>query len=237
MSKKKGSTPIDIKEYYRLFGMEPGNPDVSKSKEALKRAWETRNFEIDKFWVRVAYFWGFIAVIFGAYIAVITEEKGKAIDLNLDLYLVLLGGIFSVAWLLVICGSKSWQQNWEEHINKLENGITGPLYKTIYCTKKPYYSVSGINKILAWAVIGVWVILFLECIVRKKVFKGILKIFGNITVNDFMNDLFVLLSIVAAVICIILLLIKGQSNNGNSRIQKENHEDERGFINTGKRIY
>jgi hypothetical protein len=219
MSKSKGRIPIAPKEYDKLFGIEPEH--IDKLKEALKRAWETRNFEIGKFWTRVAYFWGFIALIFGAYITVITGENNKAIDIHLDLYLVLLGLIFSVAWLLVIRGSKCWQKNWEEHINKLENSITGPLYKTIYCTKKPYYSVSGINKILAWVVIGVWGILIIERIIRK------------IEVFCVVKDWFVPVSILAAIICIFVLYIKGQSDDGNFKIKKGNNKDE-GFISIGK---
>jgi hypothetical protein len=227
MSKAKGHTPIDPEEYDRLFGIEPGHIDESKLKEALKRAWETRNFEIDKFWIRVAYFWGFIALIFGAYIALITGENSKAMNMHLDWYLILLGAIFSVAWFLVICGSKSWQKNWEEHINRLEDRVTGPLYKTIYCTKKPYYSVSKINKILAGAVIGVWAILAFDCIVRKK------EIFGGI-VNIFIKDCFGLMSFLAAVVCIFILCIKGQSDDGNFRIKRGNNEN-KGFINIGKK--
>jgi hypothetical protein len=222
MGKSKGRIPIAPKDYDKLFGIEPEHIDKSRLEEALKRAWETRNFEIDKFWTRVAYFWGFIALIFGAYITVITEKNGKAIDIHLDLYLILLGGIFSVAWLLVIRGSKCWQKNWEEHINRLEDSITGPLYKTIYSTRKPYYSVSGINYILAWAVIGVWIILFFQCVVRK------IEIFCVV------KDWFPLLSISAAVICIIMLCIKGQSDDGNFRVKKGNNEDE-GFISIGKK--
>jgi hypothetical protein len=46
MGKAKGRTPMDSKEYKRLFGIAPGHIDESKLKEALKRSWETRNFEI-----------------------------------------------------------------------------------------------------------------------------------------------------------------------------------------------
>jgi hypothetical protein len=231
MCKAKGRTPMDLKDYNSSFGIEDGHIDKAKLKEALNRAWETRNFEIDKFWVRVAYFWGFIALIFGGYIAVITEKNDNVIEMHLDLYLILLGLIFSVAWLLVIRGSKCWQRNWEEHINKLENSITGPLYKTIYCTKESYYSVSGINKILAYAVIGVWGVLFLECIIRKKeVFTGIFRI-----VRNFTKDWLVPVSIVAAVVCIIFLVTKGQSDNGNFKIERGNNKKE-GFVYIGKKI-
>lgn len=63
------------------------------------------------------------------------------------LILISLGLIFSVAWTLAISGSKHWQENWEKHIDILEDYITGPLYKTIYYSKL-FYSVSKVNKSL-----------------------------------------------------------------------------------------
>jgi hypothetical protein len=129
MAGEKQYRIIDDDEYDKYFGIDTKND--KKRKAALKRAWENRDFEIDKFWTRSAYFWGFIALIFGAYIGVTTEKYASQTEtMHLDLYLILLGGIFSLAWLLVIKGSKRWQENWEAHIDKLEDGITGPLYKT-----------------------------------------------------------------------------------------------------------
>jgi hypothetical protein len=236
MGKAEGHIPMDQKQYDELFGIDNGNINESKLKEALERAWKTRNFEIDKFWVRVAYFWGFIALIFVGYITVITAENDIAIGMHLDLYLVLLGLIFSVAWLLVILGSKRWQKNWEMHIARLEDSITGPLYKTIYCTRKPYYSVSSINKILAGAVIVVWAILFLDCIVRKIVdFFRIIRYNFDPSFNIFFKYLFALVSIVVAIIFIKCLLTKGQSGNGNYKTRQENNEKE-GFIDIRKEI-
>ena len=59
------------------------------------------------------------------------------------LILISLGLIFSVAWILVISGSKHWQENWGKHLDILEDYIAGPLYKTIYYSKL-FYSVSSI---------------------------------------------------------------------------------------------
>jgi hypothetical protein len=129
----------------------------------------------------------------------------------LDLFLILLGGIFSVAWLLVICGSKRWQENWEAHIEKLEDSITGPLYKTLYYKPKKYfYSVSKINKILAWVVIIVWVLLLAQYIAGKYNF-----------IQDIMallkNHFFILASIALTIICIIVLINSGRSSFDKSR--------------------
>jgi len=212
-------TKISNEEYASHFGLI--NPKRKKiHKKAFKKAWNTRNFEIDKFWQRSMFFWGFIALIFTGYFNVVT---GKFYNITkgmyLDFYLILLGLIFSVAWLLIIKGSKRWQENWEEHINYLEDQFTGPLYKTIFYKGKYYYSVSGINKILAWVVIVTWCFLliqylFCNCNVFKYIFDYICN---NLKV-------FILLCIpfIGTVFCIIFMIIKGQSFGGvlNGKIKK-----------------
>jgi len=160
--------PLDDAVYYKRFGIKQKNDkyeieDKRKLKNAYKKAWENRNFEINKLWTRAAYFWGFIVLIFGGYITLITSNTNeKALALNIDLYLLLLGFLFSLAWFLVIRGSKRWQENWEAHIDKLEDFISGPLYKTIHYSGKTYYSVSKLNEILALIVIFVWIALILQ---------------------------------------------------------------------------
>lgn len=154
--------PIPYKEYLEKFGITKiGGTFTVQDKEKLDKAyikaWENRNFEIDKFWTRAAYFWGFIVLIFGGYISLLTSEHNqKAIEMRIDLYLVMLGFLFSLAWYLVIRGSKFWQQNWEGHIDRLEDFVSGPIYKTIFYSGYKNYSVSKLNEVMALAVIVVW---------------------------------------------------------------------------------
>lgn len=65
--------PIDEEKYYTSFGLSKviGEfiiKDKQKLENAYKKAWDNRDFEINKFWTRASYFWGFIALIFGAYL-------------------------------------------------------------------------------------------------------------------------------------------------------------------------
>ena len=39
--------------------------------------------------------------------------------------LACVGLIFSLAWFLTNRGSKYWQENWENHVDMLEDGTTG----------------------------------------------------------------------------------------------------------------
>ncbi|MEP1094042.1 MAG: hypothetical protein ABJG78_02970 [Cyclobacteriaceae bacterium] len=166
---KKLNSKEEPDEYLEKFNI--GRLRVAKEKElkesgemhknALDRAWQNRDFEINKYWQRAAYFWGFIVLLFGAYIAIARTavEKKESTNVELELYVVLLGIIFSLAWYLVNLGSKRWQENWEGHIDELENTITGPIYKSIYKTGT-FYSVSKINGILSFAVLLSWLGLF-----------------------------------------------------------------------------
>jgi hypothetical protein len=209
-------------DYKQRFGIDPPNDCLKK--EAFKKAWEIRNFEIDKFWQRSAYFWGFIALIFGGYVGIITGKSSAVVkDMYFDLYLILLGIIFSVGWLLVICGSNRWQENWEAHIDELEDSITGPLYKTIYCKNKQFYSVSKISKILALVVIITWGLLLLQYIFANcNVIKRIFECLGKPTKELF----FVLVPIIGTVVCIIILTIFGQTSNGEYKMPLENEKGE-----------
>jgi hypothetical protein len=166
---ERGYNPITEEEYLKMFRGNGSSQDINKLVNAHKLAWETRNFEIDKFWIRTAFFGGFTALIFNGYINILSGTHPISIK-NLDIYLIFLGIIFSVAWVLSIFGSKFWQENWEAHIDMLEDEITGPLYKTIYCEKWwQCFSVSGINKFLVFVIIGIWIILlFMTTTIAKN---------------------------------------------------------------------
>ncbi|MGP3592655.1 RipA family octameric membrane protein [Vagococcus sp. WN89Y] len=149
---------------------------IEKNKLALEKAHEIRKFEIDLYWKRTTYFWTIIAAIFAGYILLASKNSEKTIQ-NGDWYLILIafaGFIFSYGWFLLNKGSKFWQENWEFHIDKLEDEITGPLYKTVLY-KKPLttkekkwknhlydsgnFSVSKINQFIAFFTMVLWLIL------------------------------------------------------------------------------
>lgn len=168
-------TLIKDEEYYKAFGIKKKGSkfivqDTKKVEAAYQKAWENRNYEIDKFWSRALYFWGFIAATFVAYTAVITgnREQIKGItDSNIDICLLALGMVFSTAWIISIKGSKRWQENWEKHIDYLENFVSGSIHKTIFYRGKRYYSVSKMSEYVAWFVFGVWFILLLQTLNKR----------------------------------------------------------------------
>ena len=110
---------------------EPDSARKKKAENALAFALDIRKFEIKLYWKRATYFWAFLAVTLGGYLTVFTAKEIAA-QQRLDALLVIscLGIVFSLAWHFVNQGSKFWQENWENHVDLLEDEVR-PLYKTI----------------------------------------------------------------------------------------------------------
>ncbi len=127
--------------------------DLSEKKEkmiqaALDQAHEIRKFEIELYWKRSLFFWGFILTFLTAF-ALISDFKNDNLTNNsTSIVMVLLSGIgffTTFSWHFIEVGSKTWQANWEKHIDFLENQITGKLYKTTIGKPSEFFSVSKIH--------------------------------------------------------------------------------------------
>lgn len=156
-------------KYRENFGLGSGN---GKTKEALKHALDIRKFEISLYWKRAAYFWTLIAVTFAGYFAVLSANNSLKDDKEFLAFIIsCIGLVFTWAWFLVNRGSKYWQENWESHVDKLEDEITGPLYKTVlYSSHQEKFfeklitgpraiSVSKINQWVSSFTLCIWIIL------------------------------------------------------------------------------
>lgn len=143
-------TPIQHEQYLRelsIRGM--AGEDRERAERAFNMVVRTREFEIELYWKRVAYFWAFLISIFAGYVSLFDKNA-----LAVRLILVTLGFVFSLAWVRVMEGSKVWQRHWEKHLDLLEDPFVGPLYKTVYPTET--YSVSKINEIVGWSAVAAW---------------------------------------------------------------------------------
>jgi hypothetical protein len=128
---------------------------------ALKHALDIRKFEIDLYWKRATYFWAFIAAAFAGYIALQRTSDGASPSDVLSFSVLCVGFAFSIGWCLVNLGSKAWQENWELHVDFLENEFMGPLYKTVMSRPSSgmfpkFYSPSKINQLLSTFVALLW---------------------------------------------------------------------------------
>jgi hypothetical protein len=142
---------------------EPKPPEkkIGKSLEALEHALDIRKFEIELYWKRASYFWVLIGAALVAYITVVAKDASHKGELSV--VISSLGLVFSCAWLAVNKGSKFWQENWEKHVDMLEDEHIGSLYKIVFNNDKglfslggSIYSVSKINLVVSFYVAILW---------------------------------------------------------------------------------
>jgi len=175
-------------DYKRDFGLSPENTD--KAEKALEHALDIRKFEISLYWQRATYFWALITVAFAGYFAVLGAEH---LDKKEYLAYVIscIGFVFTWAWFLVNRGSKYWQENWENHVDMLEDTVVGPLYKTVlyrssegnfiekFVTGPLAISVSKINQWVSFFTLGIWIALIINTLCTidiKHIVVGIITL-------------------------------------------------------------
>ena len=164
MNKNDVVKEISKRKYYKkIFGK-------NIQKEALKHALDIRKFEIDLYWRRATYFWSLIVASFAGYFALQNVEISKR-DPSSIFIISCIGLLLSLGWYLVNKGSKYWQENWERHLDALEDEIIGPLHRTVIPSKKmgwlyPHYgypfSVSRVNQVISFIITIVWLFLALD---------------------------------------------------------------------------
>jgi len=196
--RKNPESKISMDEYDDLFPLINDIPKQSKRERAWEKAWHVRDFEIKLYWERAKYFWAFIASTFAGFFVSLGDSSNKITEL--PFIMIIIGFIFSLAWLLVNIGSKNWQKNWETHIDNLEEEFTGPLYRTVIIAKN--YSVSKINIIISSFIIVIWFLL------------GIVFIIDN---DKNLNWFIIIFTMMTAIIFSIILLKIGQTGRSKKK--------------------
>lgn len=177
-------------EYGKKFGLEPKCRE--KLEKALDHALDIRKFEIELYWKRATYFWTLIASAFAAYFIILNAKNMDSQKL-MAFVVANVGFVFTFAWLQVNRGSKRWQENWENHVDLLEDSVIGPLYKTIlsrpdnadslfekWVTGPGNISVSKTNQIVNLFTALIWLFLAANTLEGFAWNKNIA--FGNIVV-------------------------------------------------------
>ena len=183
---------MDNREYQQHFEINDDKSGTPSDKHirAFTQVADIRKFEIEMYWKRAAYFWAIIAITFTGYFA-LASASNFPLKNAFSLLLSSMGAVFTLSWFLVNRGSKYWQENWENHLDLMENGVTGPLYKTVlsrpsteakkkslhlastdddfidkHITGPKQISVSKINQLVAFYLLGIWLILLVMTIVN-----------------------------------------------------------------------
>ncbi len=148
--------------------------DAERRRLAWELAWKTRNFEIELYWKRSAYFWGFQISVFAAFAVCVGLLDGYIGDA--ETFVILFSSALSFLalaasflWELAEQGSKDWQNVWERHIDLLEDEFTGPIYKTyLFKPQSPQderylpFSVSKLNHAISSATTLFWTFTFYQ---------------------------------------------------------------------------
>ena len=139
------------------------SPEERRDLKRFEVALATRQFEIELFWKRSLFFWGFIAAAFVAVAAL--DGKSRVVSTLVSGF----GMVCSLGWTLANRGSKYWQEQWESKIAAVEDNVTGSLFKErVPAQDKGWwlsgrrYSVSRLAVAVSDYVFLVWVAVFLS---------------------------------------------------------------------------
>lgn len=228
-----------------------------KMEKALEKALDTRKFEIELYWKRATYFATFIGLMFTSYYVVASAAQLESEEARYEMLLFIsaIGVFSSLCWFLVNKGSKYWQENWEFHVDLLEDDVMGPLYKTTkYCNNqwldgkkirwsgirhgispfKSYkYSVGKIGIYLSFMIVIAWLALFIKQFCNNIKYSSLAEC--DVWIIKFViSDLFVnytaIIVTVALIISVVLLLWKCKSTGYNGQDKEESSFTKREII-------
>lgn len=165
--------------YFEALGIKPkaNASEDAKLREAYDKAHDIRKFEIEMYWRRSAYLWTFQGAALAGLALILstdtttndclqpTDKIAEVCSLCLVKLVVIVaiwsfGTFTAYVWLLLLRGAKFWQNNWERHVDFLEDQISGALYKTYPVTKdEAPYSVSKLNELMAWFTLFMWIVI------------------------------------------------------------------------------
>lgn len=151
-------SPDTVYKYFQRLALPEG--DASKAcQAALARAHDLRKFEIENYWKRSSYFWGFQLVAFGA--LALSTDDGKFTP-QIVVIVSVLGAVAALTALLSAKGSRFWQENWEAHVDFLELAVEGRLHNTALVDARVSYSVSRVNERFLEVIFAGWLIAFVS---------------------------------------------------------------------------
>lgn len=146
-------------------------PDLSLKTKAFEVAHENRKLEIQLFWQRSLFFWGFVAASLIAYAQTVKDHT------HYSIVFALFGLVCSIVWSRGNRGSKYWQEYWEKKVTFFQHFTTGNIFYDRKPATPGFFevfegrraSVSKLTMALSDFSIGVWSLLCLLTFLDKPV--------------------------------------------------------------------
>ncbi len=149
---------------FSLKGGPEAMPNKIQKEKIHEYAETTLNAEIELFWKRSLFFWGFTGAAFVGYGVLIDKA-----DKDLPLAIACFGLVCSITWTLANRGSKYWQYAWERKLRDVQKDVLG---KEVYFDIVPNrnrawwgpwrYSVTKLTIALSDFSVLVWIVLGLK---------------------------------------------------------------------------
>jgi hypothetical protein len=150
---------LDAESEFRTRYLDVTGLQAKDLDAALRLAYDHRKFEIELYWRRATYFWAFQAVAFAS-VGLFLQDGALPSNSNIMFVPVLLGAITGAVGWLTSAGSKFWQENWESHVDLLENEMSARMTAAILFRDEPRFSVSKLNQVLLACLFIGWISAF-----------------------------------------------------------------------------
>jgi SAM-dependent methyltransferase len=160
-------------------------PNSKSMKEAFEIAHDNRKLEIQLFWQRSLFFWGFVAAALVGYGTVYNDKT------EIEIVFALFGLVCSVVWSSGNRGSKYWQEYWEQKVTFFQHYTTGnifydrspkaPGFLEVFAPRR--MSVSKLTMALSDYSVFLWLLLCAHSIVRsfRNAPSGVFQLIGVLT--------------------------------------------------------
>lgn len=171
-----------------------------KVESALRRAHEIRQFEIELLWKRATYAAIFQTLLFAA-LGFTFSRYHTPEGTHIFRFILSIVGIFSAFfWHLINRGSKFWHENWEHHIDLLEDESEGRLHKTVlHEYERKSYSVSRANIYISFVFFVAWIVLALFFAADLINFPFVLTLIGLVATSPVWAKIVALVALIAIV--------------------------------------
>lgn len=142
--------------------------------KAFDIAHENRKLEIQLFWQRSLFFWGFVAAALFGYVGALNEHS------HLTVIFALFGLVCSIVWSQGNRGSKYWQEYWEKKVNFYQHHATGNIFYDRKPTNPSFWqvfegrriSVSKLTMALSDFTVFLWLLLCVGALVDPVILKN-----------------------------------------------------------------